>query len=438
MNYNTATVNTNYTILYHNNGTDSVIASDTIIQNVLNTFYSLIYSGATQCNDCALHVSYGSLSSITSIFKLKYENGAVYMYNNLENIKISSLFPSMVVYESFISNNKNFHNQLARDNMNTIIPTVKTPSTETLKHQKINPVLLATLPKTRASIRIPHPSINKQTPNPPINKQTPDKQIPDKQIPDKQQNIKKINDVITNDNQHFGNDKGLPIFESDKKSYSQMKQDILQGIIKVDNINPSFIYKYHIFKVLETRNAIDFTNNQSIKKEYDIFKELQDECEKDECEEDACAKDTCKPSPMEKVNIYVPHNYSYMTPDQKEHYAKKYKMSQREFEENYINTFHDDIEEKIMTHGSNESLCSSGLGQNEYGSNESLRSSGLGNSSQQVSLLPNKDVSLLPNKDDCENSWDSSDSEDIELEIPNHHQGESNQKFLNFMKELNF
>ena len=132
------------------------------------------------------------------------------------------------------------------------------------------------------------------------------------------------------------NNENLKVFTSDKKSYVLIKKDLENGSLKRENMNPYFVLKYQIFKILELRKSVDFTNDDNIVQEYELFTSLYDAC-------DDNAKEDCSlinPKPIEK--IYIPPNYQYMTKEKKEEYAKKYKMSLKQFEDKYINCMLDD------------------------------------------------------------------------------------------------
>ena len=139
------------------------------------------------------------------------------------------------------------------------------------------------------------------------------------------------------------NDK-LRVFESDKFSYVSIKRDLEKGALKREDINPCFELKYLIFKVLESRNSIDFTKNDNISTEYELFKILYDECNENN-------QNNCKPI----VKVYIPHNYQYMSKERKEEYARKYKMTLKQFEDKYVNGMVDDdiIENHINDPSSN-------------------------------------------------------------------------------------
>lgn len=107
----------------------------------------------------------------------------------------------------------------------------------------------------------------------------------------------------------------INIFENDKKSYLKIKNDIESGHLELDQIHPHFSLKYQIFKILELRNDINFNCDDHIKDEFAVFSKIY-EASKDDIEQEN------KP--------YVPHNYNYLTTEQKEEYATKYNSTKEQ------------------------------------------------------------------------------------------------------------
>jgi len=93
------------------------------------------------------------------------------------------------------------------------------------------------------------------------------------------------------------------IFQSDKRAYFMMKEDIKQGYLKEEKISVLFKQKYPVFKFMEENGDLDSDN------EYDIYCSLFDELYKDEHEQ------------LEEKH-YVPHNYHYLPESEKEKYKK--------------------------------------------------------------------------------------------------------------------
>ena len=98
----------------------------------------------------------------------------------------------------------------------------------------------------------------------------------------------------------------LSQFIDDKNIYHRMVQD---SIINVNNIHPVFILKYSVFEILDKKNELDFGSSINVMNEYESFCKLYEELLKMEKEID---DDNMEP--------YIPHNFTYMTPEQQEDY----------------------------------------------------------------------------------------------------------------------
>nr|QZX43313.1 hypothetical protein [Mimivirus sp.] len=85
-----------------------------------------------------------------------------------------------------------------------------------------------------------------------------------------------------------------------------------------------------IFKLLETRNCLNLSNDENIKEEYKLFNELYQLDNDDSPEDNIISK------------VYVPHNYHYMTISQKENHAKNYGLTIEEFENKFLQGCCDD------------------------------------------------------------------------------------------------
>jgi hypothetical protein len=120
-------------------------------------------------------------------------------------------------------------------------------------------------------------------------------------------------------------------YESDKHSYSLIKNDIEKGLIKEEEIHPDFTVKYQIFKILELKGMVDLNSNNNIIEEYKKF---------DDIYQITLLEDVYSTiSEEDKINdIYIPHNYHYLTDDEKEEYAKKYQMTKQQLEDRYLSS----------------------------------------------------------------------------------------------------
>lgn len=113
-------------------------------------------------------------------------------------------------------------------------------------------------------------------------------------------------------------------FLCDKKSYFKIKDDIDANIIKEIDINSDFLIKYDIFKILDSRDQLKKNIDTDLQNEYTLFTDFYNIYEE--------ADDIITESKKPIMAIYIPPRYEYMTDQQKEDYAKKYKMTRIEFE----------------------------------------------------------------------------------------------------------
>lgn len=195
------------------------------------------------------------------------------------------------------------------------------------------------------------------------------------------------------------NNQKLKIFDSDKRSYIKIKQDLEKNNIDQNDIHPCFVLKYNIFKILEGRKSIDFMSNDNIRKELELFQELYDECDDNSDDEND------KNIPQK---VYIPHNYNFMDDDKKEEYAKKYKMTKKQFEDKYIKCMmQDDI---IDNHINN-------AGPHELSQPETITNNKEKNDILEINNKPlESDISSLDSDEETESDdSDSIDTNFIEL-----------------------
>jgi hypothetical protein len=260
-----------------------------------------------------------SLGIPITFFKLDYQNGLIF-YNENNNIKISSIFPECSACDIAIGQRLNKlslseTNHLDRKN------TIDCAVTQTINNKSRHNNLLTKAKLVQQSVE----NTNKE------NKRRKRQKDDDR---NQSQNSKITNEQIP---QYRSSDK-FKVFESDKRSYKLIKKDIMDGTLKSEDINPFFVLKYDIFKILESRNSINFDSNDNINEEYSIFAELYDDC---------LNIDSTDNEKTKTINVYIPPNYNYMSDEKKNEYAKKYKMTRKQFEEKYINCVHNDNNENI-------------------------------------------------------------------------------------------
>nr|AEX63044.1 hypothetical protein mv_R842 [Moumouvirus Monve] len=215
----------------------------------------------------------------TSFFNFKYENGLL-MFNENNNINICDFFPEFMPMDKILS-------MIYVDTKNNLDKI--TLDVGKNKQQK-KPRKHKFLQKDKEQYLVLDTFNNINT----VNKETLEKE----------------------------DNKDLVLFKSDKNSYKLIKNDIEKGILDNKDINAFFADKFIIFKLLESRGCLNLDNNDDIKTEYELFRDLY------EPEENIIS---------EKENIYVPHNYHYISEQEKINHAKKYNMTLNEFEEKYVN-----------------------------------------------------------------------------------------------------
>jgi len=374
-----------YQIKNTNNAIESICIKLNDFSEALSHLYSIIsMTGPTHINNYVVIVFYKWLPIAT--FKPIYQNG-LYLIDNDNRIRVASIYPQAIIYDTHLTklfaNTDKSLNSMNHKDENIRLPemgsaTNKQPKVHAPPLSNIYSIAELLTPKptpvpNKEEITIAdHPSTtsdsvhrhtkmanNEQIYNQAKKNNTLNKDI--KVVPkvsrqfDEAFELKK-EEVRNQKLEQFRRNEKFNTFESDKKSYLQLKKDIENGLIKSTEIHPYFILRYHIFKVLELRGAINFTNSDHILTEYNLFTDLYEAYEEDNDQDTrsaSLATDTidttntepcvrCKPA--KSIKPYIPHNYKYMTDSNKEAYAKKYKMSRREFEDKYASSiFADDL-----------------------------------------------------------------------------------------------
>lgn len=114
----------------------------------------------------------------------------------------------------------------------------------------------------------------------------------------------------------------LSVFASDKKSYQKIRDDILAGKMSEQKINPDFVLKYDLFRILEKKSAINFDTDSDIESEFHLFTDFMTNCDSESETENENAA----------TQVYLPHNWDYMSLEQKQQYADNYSMTINELE----------------------------------------------------------------------------------------------------------
>lgn len=96
------------------------------------------------------------------------------------------------------------------------------------------------------------------------------------------------------------------IFKSDKKTYRMMRDDIKLGRLPREQISPLFKLKYPIFEFLDSKNLLG--PDGEIGEDYFMYTFLHQEQNPPE-------------NIYSKQNLYIPHNYNFLSDDEKAKYS---------------------------------------------------------------------------------------------------------------------
>ncbi|AAV50477.1 hypothetical protein [Acanthamoeba castellanii mimivirus] len=381
------------------NGHFKIIIRDNFINNDENNYRDL-HDLATNLYKllCSKHckISLSNLCIVKYYFDVPHINfyvsltDGLIIYNDETYIRISHLYPEFCAMDNIIINNTNITN-------NTNIKMVKNKTQNPLEH----------FPKNQQSMNsttnfiMSHANTLKEKTN--IEPENRQKNISKNKIPKQFQNHIQKNNTFENkleiisetlnplnplkslqnsiqkqipkqtqeqtqkqtqeqtqessQNPHNEENYSLKIrqFRGDKLTFKYMKKDIDSGVLKPENINPMFSLKYMIFKILDSRLAIDFNSDQNIQQEYVLFNELFKECVDNnednknnmDNEEDSDESDIESDSDLDdskSQNIEIPYKYFYLPVEEKESIAKKYGLNVSEFEDKYINKSNNKIQ----------------------------------------------------------------------------------------------
>jgi len=202
------------------------------MKDTLLTVYMHLINIETPIDKITIKHFYMSIEH--EIYHVKYVNGIV-LYNDNNNINVSSLYPELHVF-----NDKYYKNK-------------------TSKKQQHNNKTLIDEPKVSHNNKtlIDEPKVSHN------NKDEP----------------KVIFKVENNDDPKVvfkmkNNDDQLNKFIADKSSYRLIKKDINNGKIKLEEVFSEYIPKYIVLTIMETRGEINFETNENIQNEHENFKKL--------------------------------------------------------------------------------------------------------------------------------------------------------------------
>lgn len=299
--------------------------------NFVDILKSVYFDLANNLPVSDISINTYSMNSLISVFFIKISPNGLVIYNNTNSVSVALICPEVMAMDKIICewvrNKSEPISNPAKYNQKNTTDTNQKPYNQVSTENVRRPVENVRRPRLHAKNMLAHTVYNIS------NKNVANKScgVSDKSsnVPDKS-SITDVNLIVQDVPQK------IRLFESDKRAYIMMSSDIANGDITKQNINPAFEMKYAIFKILENRGSLNRMSAENIDTECELFNSLYNEC-----------IDNTEAEPVEKV--YVPHNYHYMTADQKTDHAKKYKLTKQQFEEKYINVkiAEDDIEKCI-------------------------------------------------------------------------------------------
>lgn len=248
-------------------------------------------------------------------FDVSYDTGII-LKNNRNTIVTTSIFPEFLVFDSMIRNawnrpliNTSTAPNLCNQKMDTSNPIriSKTNSRHPFYEESLKRVHLRRVQEQKLDSQPISPNLDLPVDKPPIvriSETEPMVTLCSNPKPESNTVNKRRCEYI-----------------DDKRCYLQIKKDIANGRIRPFEIHPVFMFKYEIFKILENREAINIENNDNVDVECAKFAEFMDFCHNEEQEE----------KPKDKKQSFVPHNFFYLTKEQKQDIASKHNMSLEEY-----------------------------------------------------------------------------------------------------------
>ena len=326
------------------------------IDLMASSLYDLfLHNSSVSYSDVRVY-QYSDVSYPPSAFKVRYDNGLI-VYQDDTTIRLQVLFPYLASLDVQLRSRQvtartsiehpNQRKQplqarveqqrLTRDSMLARAPVQTRPPSKA----SISSVDFSPIPIAAELVRPPNSRVPLPKPQEPCANIEPCTETPVSN-PEHESECEEINWTIHKAGSAAAtkktiNDK-LKVYTSDRHSYFQIKKDIDEDNFDEVHIHPAFAIKYSIFKVLVARGEI-VQDEPNIEHEYSIFADLYEDCMDDSSEDEG-------PTPVS--NVYVPHNYFYLSSQEKEELAARYSMTPKQFEDSHVNRAVDDDE--IETH----------------------------------------------------------------------------------------
>ena len=297
--------NYTYSLSTIDNSTKHIYEKIDTLENVVRKLYYMFSENIYDVSNIVVTRLFNGVDLEKFHFKI---NDNLVMYNEYDTIRLISLFPEYYSLDVVLVNR---YSKLKYTNKTA---PMHRSSVTAIKTRGNHPMKNISRKRPEKLGRNRYDKSEKQNdPQPVVSHPLEDKYVEDKH----DDNI--VSDIsfkIDNDP-----DAKFRMFKSDKQAFFNVKKDVDNGNLDYDDINPAFILKYDIMKVLENRNSLNQDSDDNIHEEYKIFTELYDSYTE----------------PMihvenEEPKIYIPHDFLYWSNEEKEKLAEKYSMSVQELE----------------------------------------------------------------------------------------------------------
>jgi hypothetical protein len=110
----------------------------------------------------------------------------------------------------------------------------------------------------------------------------------------------------------------IETYKTNKKIYKDIKNKLDET-----DVHPIFLVNYQIFKIMEAKKIISFEDDSNVDNEFIEYEQIND------------VVDQLLDEDVESI-VYVPHNYHFMTQEEKKAHVDKYNISLEKFEKEYV------------------------------------------------------------------------------------------------------
>jgi len=283
---------TTYTIKYLQNNFSKINTLEKLCYCLVEKIHKL---KIIDLNLVQINGQYKNINYI--VYKIKYDKTDLILYNSADYIRISSISPDLALFTT---------------------NTFEEKKTNLVPIKKSN-FLSEMIDKNPRSIHQNDEKIKKSNFLTKSKEENKIEQMAGFHKNNEENKIEQMEEFNENDDENQiknTTSEELLLFKNNKRIYYDIKKDILENKLAENALHDSFIIEYQIFKIMETKNCF----NGNIESEFSEYQKLKDICD-----------DETPP-----VEVFVPHNYHFMTLDEKQKHVDKYNLTIHEFEKSYV------------------------------------------------------------------------------------------------------